>query len=131
MTTAPQSRNPHPVDACARRAHEGALAQLSPDTLARLRRARQAATAGAAEPRRRPLLAPWLAGGAVAATLALAVVLRPGGAPPTAAPATVAAAAPDATGLPLVEADPADVLQEDPGFYVWLGSLDTHAIAME
>ena len=37
MTTAPQSRNPHPVDACARRAHEGALAQLSPDTLARLR----------------------------------------------------------------------------------------------
>ena len=103
MTTAPQSHNPHPVDACARRAHEGALAQLSPDTLARLRRARQAATAGAAEPRRRPLLAPWLAGGAVAATLALAVV----------------------------EADPADVLQEDPGFYVWLGSLDTHAIAME
>ena len=77
------------------------------------------------------MLAPWLAGGAVAATLALAVVLRPGGAPPTAAPATVAAAAPDATGLPLVEADPADVLQEDPGFYVWLGSLDTHAIAME
>ena len=42
-----------------------------------------------------------------------------------------ACAAPDATGLPLVEADPADVLQEDPGFYVWLGSLDTHAIAME
>ena len=23
MTTAPESRNPHPVDACARRAHEG------------------------------------------------------------------------------------------------------------
>ena len=37
----------------------------------------------------------------------------------------------DELGLPLVEADPADVLQEDPGFYVWLGSLDTHAIAME
>ena len=33
--------------------------------------------------------------------------------------------------IALVEADPADVLQEDPGFYVWLGSLDTHAIAME
>ena len=66
----------------------------------------------------------------MAATLALAVVLRPGGDPPTATPTTVAAA-PDATGLPLVEADPADVLQEDPGFYVWLGSLDAHAIAME
>ena len=130
MTTASESRYPHPLDACARRAHDGALAQLSPDTLARLRRARQAATSGAAEPRRRPLLAPWLAGGAMAATLALAVVLRPGGDPPTATPTTVAAA-PDATGLPLVEADPADVLQEDPGFYVWLGSLDAHAIAME
>ena len=71
-----------------------------------------------------------LAGGAMAATLAVAVVLRPGGDPPTPTPTTVAAA-PDATGLPLVEADPADVLQEDPGFYVWLGSLDAHAIAME
>ena len=36
MTTASESRNPHPLDACARRAHDGALAQLSPDTLARL-----------------------------------------------------------------------------------------------
>ena len=104
MTTAPQSRNPHPVDACARRAHEGALAQLSPDTLARLRRARQAATASAAEPRRRPLLAPWLAGGAVAATLALAACRGPlppaSATPPEPAPAAPALSADPVPGCP-------------------------------
>ena len=33
--------------------------------------------------------------------------------------------------LAAVGPDPAETLQDDPGFYVWLGSLDTHAIAME
>lgn len=125
MTTAPESRDIHAADAHARHLHHAALAQISPDTLARLRRARH--TANAAEPRRRPLLAPWLAGGAVAATLALAVVLRPAG-PVPGAPAMVATAVSERTAG---DTDPVETLQDDPGFYVWLGSLDTNAIAME
>ncbi|MCA0198768.1 MAG: hypothetical protein LCH59_11725 [Proteobacteria bacterium] len=132
MTTAPESRNSTPpveaVDVHARRLHAAALAQVSPDALARLRRARQAATA--AGPRRRPLFAPLLAGGAVAATLALAVVLRPD-APPPAGPSMAAVAAQAAPDPAATEPDPAETLQDDPGFYVWLGSPDGNAIAME
>ena len=131
MTTANESHDPHPIDLHARRLHDAALAQVSPDTLARLRRARHAAST--AEPRRRSLLAPWLAGGAVAATLALALVLRPGApvSPSPVTPVTLADTATIASDLAAVGPDPAETLQDDPGFYVWLGSLDTHAIAME
>ena len=129
MTTANESHDPHPIDLHARRLHDAALAQVSPDTLARLRRARHAAST--AEPRRRSLLAPWLAGGAVAATLALALVLRPGAPVSPTPPASVADTVAIASDLVPMEPDPAETLQDDPGFYVWLGSLDTHAIAME
>jgi hypothetical protein len=114
MTTAPD-----PADLHARQLHLQALANTSPPTLARLRQARHAATAAHERPRR-----PWLAGGALAAVLALAVVVLPRD--PASAPAvvagTVAAAAP---GEPVVP------LQEDPDFYLWLGSADASALAME
>lgn len=130
MTTAPESRDPASIDTVdlhAWRLHQAALAQVSPDTRARLRQARHAAaTVG---PRRR-LFSPWLAGGAVAATLALAVVLRPAAPDPT-PPAVVADATIAVPDLAAADSDPAEALQEDPGFYVWLGSLDTNAIAME
>lgn len=112
MTTAPD-----PLDLRARQLHADALEHLSPATLARLRAARHAATrAGAA--RRLPRLVPWLAGSGLAAVLAVAVLL-PGRAP---------VSLPDAASA-AVAADPAHVLQEDPGFYVWLASAD--ALAME
>ena len=135
MTTAPQSRNPHPVDACARRAHDGALAQLSPDTLARLREARREATAHASP--RRPALAPWLAGGALASALVLAVVMHPGLLAPLPAAGTTTATVPvdgtaaDAAFAAAADPDVAGPLQEDPGFYVWLESVDANALAME
>lgn len=127
MTTAPDSRDTRPLDHHARQLHAAALAQVSPETLARLRLARHAASAS--EPRRRPLFAPWLAGGAVAATLALAVVLRPD--PPAPGTPAVAADAAIEYAAAASNPDPAETLQDDPGFYVWLGSLDTNAIAME
>lgn len=131
MTTVPgplESHDTHAVDRHALQLHDAALMQLSPDTLARLRRGRQAATAAA--PRRRPLPSSWLAGGAMAAALGLAVVLLPGTpAPP--GPGPVADAATATPDLAAAEADPAETLQDDPGFYVWLGSLDSNALAME
>jgi len=130
MTTAPDSaghdridRDPA-FDRQARQLHAAALAQTSPRTLARLRDARRAATS--ATPRRLPGLAPWLAGGGVAAALALAVLLHPGLF--TTTPATGAATAAAATAS---YGDPVEPLQEDPGFYLWLGSADATALAME
>jgi hypothetical protein len=119
MTTAPD-----PADLHARQLHVQALANTSPQTLARLRQARHAAAAAHDRPRRVFFARPWLAGGALAAVLALAVVVLPRD--PASAPAvvggTVAAAAP---GEPVVP------LQEDPGFYLWLASADATALAME
>jgi len=126
MTTAPDSIDHDPVDRQARQLHAAALAQTSPRTLARLREARRAAAASTA-PRRLPGLAPWLAGGGVAAALALAVLLHPGlfTTTPTTGAATAPAAATASYG------DPVEPLQEDPGFYLWLGSADATALAME
>lgn len=121
MTTAPDS-----LDQRARKLHAESLAHLSPEVLARLRRARHEATAAGATPRRRYGLAPWLAGGSVAAALALAVLLRPGLL--TTMPGTDTAA-PAATIV--AYDDPVAPLQEDPGFYLWLGSVDATALAME
>lgn len=125
MTTAPDLHDQGDDDRLARQLHAAALAHTSAPTLARLRQARHAASAG---PRRR-LFAPWLAGGAVAAAVALAVMLLPGTQP---GPAGV----PQVAGAPAAQdaattADPAQSLQEDPGFYVWLDSVDATALAME
>jgi hypothetical protein len=119
MTTAPD-----PADLHARQLHLQALAHTSPSTLARLRHARQAATAANVPSRRASSARPWLAGGALAAVLALAVVVLPRD--PASAPAVAAATvATAASGEPVVP------LQEDPGFYLWLASADATALAME
>lgn len=127
MTAAPDNHDA--FDAQARQLHAAAVAHVSHPTLARLRTARQAT---AATPRR-SLLAPWLAGGAVAATLAVALVLQSSLAPPTPETTGVAGtpSTPGAASPASVSADPADALQEDPGFYVWLDSVDPTALAME
>ena len=132
MTTIPTpDEYPCPsLDPLARQLHALALAQVAPHTLARLRDGRHAARA-AGTPRHRPAFASWLAGGALAASLALAVVLRPGSPPAAPAPARVADATLTAPASEAVADDPAAPLQDDPGFYVWLGSLDSNAIAME
>ena len=117
MTTAPD-----PLDLHARQLHAGAVLNVSAPTLARLRQARHSASAQAnAAPTR--WRAPWLTGGAVAAALALALVLRPE--PPATTAATVAAANPASTQ------EPAGTLQEDPAFYLWLASADAPALALE
>lgn len=136
MTTAPDI---DPRDGRARQLHAAALAHTSPRTLARLREARHAAAAAQAIPRR-PSLAPWLAGGAAAAALGLAVVLLPGlptSAPVPGTPGATTASVPadgpvaDAVFTAAAGADFAGPLQEDPGFYVWLDSADANALAME
>lgn len=123
MTTAPDNHGS--FDRQARQLHAAALTHVSAPTLARLREARRSASA----PRRRTLLAPWLAGGAVAATVALAVLLQSGPSPVDPGVVPVIAAADPAT--PAASADPVEPLQEDPGFYVWLESADATALAME
>jgi len=126
MTTAHESSGDS-IDRDARQLYQAAVANVSPATLARLRQARHAATS--ATPRRRPLLASWLAGGAVAATLAVAVMLRPG-APVPSTPASYADVGEAAADF-VAEADPAVALENDPGFYLWLDSVDPTALAME
>jgi hypothetical protein len=135
VTTAPDI---DPRDRDARQLHAAALAHTSPPTLARLREARRSAAAAQARPRW-PALTPWLAGGAVAA-LGLAVVLQPGlFAPAPVTPSTPATATVSVAVDPGADAafaagtgpDVAGPLQEDPGFYVWLDSVDANALAME
>ena len=132
MTTASDN---DPRDADARRLHAAALAHISPRTLARLREARREATAHASP--RRPALAPWLAGGALASALVLAVVMHPGLLAPLPAAGTTTATVPvdgtaaDAAFAAAADPDVAGPLQEDPGFYVWLESVDANALAME
>lgn len=126
MTTAHESSGDS-IDRDARQLYQAAVANVSPGTLARLLQTRHAATSAA--PRRRPLLASWLAGGAVAATLAVAVMLRPG-APVPSTPASYADVGEAAADF-VAEADPAVALENDPGFYLWLDSVDPTALAME
>jgi hypothetical protein len=119
VTTAPDS-----LDRRARQLHAEALAHVSPEVRARLRRARhEAISAGTERPSWR--LPSWLAGGAMAAALVLAVVLRPDPAPPQ--PDALPAAGVAAATLE----DPAVHLEEDPGFYLWLASADVTALALE
>lgn len=117
MTTAPD-----PFDRRARQLHAESLAHVSPDVLARLRRARREAAAASSTARSRRLPS-WLAGGAVAAAVVLAVALRPQPAPlpPDAGSATTVAVADELAGP----------LQEDPGFYLWLASADVASLALE
>ncbi|WP_372018872.1 hypothetical protein [Pseudoxanthomonas sp. 10H] len=113
------------LDRHARQLHASALANVSAPTLARLRAARR----DAATSRPWPGLAPWLAGGAMAAAVAVAVLVQPGA--PTTSPAAGTTAPVVATAGPAPATEPVEPLQDDPGFYVWLASVDATALAME
>lgn len=111
------------ADARCRALYRTALGATSAPTLARLRQARQAATApGHARHGWR-----WALAG-VPALLALALGLHPALHPPT-APVPAPAAAATAATAPAGEDDPGALLEENPDLYVWL---DAHpALAME
>ena len=101
-------------DAALRQLHVQAVDHLSPQTLARLRSARQAAAA----PGRGRAHGWWMAT-ACSAVAALAL-----GYSFTAAPPELPAPSVAATGLE----DSSDVLDENPDLYVWLAGTD---LAME
>jgi len=104
---------PVPDDTALRALHAQALEQLSPATLARLRRDRQAAA-----PRRGRVHGWWMAT-ACSAVAALALGYSFTVNPPRTPAAPQVATAVD---------DSSDVLDENPDLYVWLGTTD---LAME
>lgn len=127
---------PSSFDARARQLHAAASAQLSPQTLTRLRAARHAAAQG--QPASGPARpAPrWLA--ASAFSLALLAVVGVGllrqTTPAPSGPSQVAAQTADDDGLPsdldAVAEDPYAELDTNPDLFVWLGS-DSQPLAME
>ncbi|MBB4592623.1 DUF3379 domain-containing protein [Xanthomonas cannabis] len=113
-----RSHDPAQLDAQLRQLHATALAQLPPQTLARLRQARQA-------PAARMRRGHWLLATACSALLAVGIGLqmRPSNTAPAGAAPTQAVAGNTAS------TDTDDLLTQNPDLYVWLGS-DT-ALAME
>jgi len=121
MTTEFDDNN---FDRQMRQLHAGSLASLSPQTLARLRGARHAASQ-AAPARGRGWR--WLAAGVVPAVLAVAIGVPFLDKDPSTVPAagTAVATQPAADGD-----DYANALAENPDLYVWLAS-DGQQLAME
>lgn len=119
-------------DQRARRLHADAVAQLSPQTLARIRAARHAAVGTAPAPARRGFGWPWLAASGCAALFAIALGLRFQLSVPEPAPPPPQAAAPVAVPSPFFD-DPGLVatLGEDPDLYLWLASMEAQPVAME
>ncbi len=121
----------HGIDQQARRLHQAALAQVSPQTLMRLRAARhqagsQAPTAGRAHAWR------WLTATAFSAVLAVGLGLQwlPR-APELPASTTVAVASPSEGDTIADELGVAGTFDEDPDLYLWLASADAQPLAME
>ncbi|MGX5730697.1 hypothetical protein ACWKWK_09195 [Pseudoxanthomonas beigongshangi] len=112
----------HDFDARARQAHAAALAQVSPQVLARLRMARR--QAAPASPRR---AWPWLAATAFSGMLAVLIGLQwlPSTRAPVADPPAMAAGTAETT-LPANT-----LLDENPDLYLWLASSDAPPLAME
>lgn len=118
------------LDAAARQLHAGSLAALTPQTLRRLRSARQAGTSRTLSQR----WLGWTLAGGSAAILALAIAV-PLHLPPTNAPSQQIAS------TSIDEPDPASVdeyqklsasLDENPEFYMWLANNhDTLALNTE
>ncbi|MFT3756454.1 MAG: hypothetical protein QM769_11020 [Pseudoxanthomonas sp.] len=100
--------------------HAQSLAQISPQTLAKLRNARHAATQPAPA---RGWNWRWLAAGMVPAVFALAIGVPYLQQQTTSAPATTVAAAQAVDNYD-------DALSENPDLYVWLAS-DGQQLAME
>lgn len=110
-------------DRHARQLHAASLASLSPQTLARLRHARQASGQGA----RRSRSFTWL--GATACTMLLAVLAasqllppRQRGAPAGQMPTIAALARADGADTTDAFVSTAEVLDQNPDLYLWLGS---------
>ena len=116
-------------DQQARRLHQAALAQVSPQTLMRLRAARhdagqQAPAAGRARTWR------WLTATAFSAVLAVGVGVQWLPRTPQATTPSVTTAVAQADSLADELAVPS-ALDEDPDLYLWLASADAQPLAME
>lgn len=121
----------HDFDLDARRHYAGALGQLSPQVRARLREARHATATSTARGHRLGWL---LAGGAVAATLALMLVTQLRPAAPEPEPSPRMATATPAPGPAERASQRAEIdrelddmlaaLDENPDLYLWLAAND-------
>lgn len=115
-------------DAQARGLHRASLAQMSPQTLMRLRSARHEAQRAAPEGAR-PWR--WLTATAFSAVLAVGIGLQflprtsTAPTPGTATPVAVA------DGEAALDEASAGTLDEDPDLYLWLASADAQPLAME
>ncbi len=130
MTPAPDNR--HDIDLQARRLHQAALAQVSPQTLMQLRRARQEArlhapAAGHARAWR------WLTATAFSAVLAVGLGLQwlPRAPPPPLPAATMTPLAQTDGNIPADDLGVPSALIEDPDLYLWLASVDAQPLAVE
>lgn len=124
--------NGHDFDQQARRLHRAALAQVSPQTLMRLRSARHEArlNAPAAGGHRTWR---WLTATAFSAVLAVGLGLQwlpraPDAPATTPAASSLAQADSDAS---VEELGVSSALDEDPDLYLWLASADAQPLAME
>lgn len=107
-------------DARVRAAHDVAVARLSPKTQAQLVQRRRRALAAQGTPHARPALR-WAV--ATLAVCAIAIgVFRPLRGPAPSAPPLASATA---------SAAPAETIDDNPDFYVWLASSDANALASE
>ena len=122
--------NGHDVDRQARRLHQAALAQVSPQTLMRLRGARHEAGLQASPGRGRTWR--WLTATAFSAVLAVGIGLQwlPR-TPAVPASTPVAAAIPSDGDAIADELGVAGTFDEDPDLYLWLASAEAQPLAME
>ena len=127
----PRTDGDRDFDAQARNLHRASLAQMSPQTLARLRAARHEArraapASGGARPWR------WIAATAFTAVLAVGVGLQflPQ-APTTTSPGATTTAPLAANNGDALDETAAGTLEEDPDLYLWLASAEAQPLAME
>lgn len=119
--------NSESFDRRMRQLHATAVTELSPQTLARLRSARQQAQAQTSAPRRGHAWR-WAAATAFSAVLAVTIglqLLPKPGSTPAAQPVVATISSDDAY------ADSVSALDENPDLYVWLASSEAEPLAME
>jgi hypothetical protein len=120
----------HDVDRQVRRLHQAALAQVSPQTLMRLRGARHEAGLQASSGPGRTWR--WLTATAFSAVLAVGIGLQWLSSTPAVPASTPVAAATPSEGDALAdELGVAGTFDEDPDLYLWLASADAQSLAME